>query len=102
MRERGAVAIHRLPTGGPGLDMILGGGLPEYSFNIIAGAPGSGKTTLSHQIVFNISTPERPSLYFTVLGEPTMKMLRYQQQFRFFDQAKLNDSVRFMNLSQTV
>src|SRR3954452_13598066 len=89
--------IRKLPTGVPGLDEILGGGLPEYSFNIIAGAPGSGKTTLLHQIVFNISTSERPSLYFTVLGEPAMKMLRYQQQSRFFDQAKLNPSVRFIN-----
>ena len=30
-------------------------------------------------------TPERPALYFTVLGEPPLKMLRYQQQFAFFD-----------------
>ncbi len=29
--------------------------------------------------------PERPALYFTVLGEPAIKMLRYQQQFTFFD-----------------
>jgi len=39
------VAIRKLPTGVPGLDEILGGGLPEFSFNLIAGAPGSGKTT---------------------------------------------------------
>ena len=44
--------IKKLPTGVPGLDEILGGGLPEFSFNIIAGAPGSGKTTLAHQVVF--------------------------------------------------
>lgn len=42
------VAIRRLPTGMPGLDQILGGGLPEFSFNLIAGAPGAGKTTLAH------------------------------------------------------
>ena len=77
------VAIRQLPTGVPGLDEILGGGLPEYSFNIIAGAPGSGKTTLAHQIMFANATPERPALYFTVLGEPAIKMLRYQQQFTF-------------------
>jgi RecA/RadA recombinase len=41
------VAIGRLPTGVPGLDRLLGGGLPEFSFNIIAGTPGSGKTTLA-------------------------------------------------------
>ena len=30
------VAIRRLATGVPGLDAILGGGLPEFSFNLIA------------------------------------------------------------------
>jgi circadian clock protein KaiC len=96
------VAIRKLPTGVPGLDEILGGGLPEYSFNIIAGAPGGGKTTLAHQVVFANATPERPALYFTVLGEPAIKMLRYQQQFKFFDPAKMNTAVRFINLSQVV
>ena len=102
MSAEDKVAIRKMPTGVPGLDEILGGGLPEYSFNIIAGAPGSGKTTLTHQIVFANATPERPALYFTVLGEPAIKMLRYQQQFRFFDPAKLNAAVRFINLSQVV
>jgi len=96
------VEIRKLPTGVPGLDEILGGGLPEFSFNIIAGAPGGGKTTLAHQIIFANATPERPALYFTVLGEPAIKMLRYQQQFEFFDQAKVNSAVRFINLSQVV
>jgi circadian clock protein KaiC len=96
------VSIRKLPTGVPGLDEILGGGLPEFSFNIIAGAPGGGKTTLAHQIMFANATPERPALYFTVLGEPAIKMLRYQQQFQFFDQTKLNTSIRFINLSQVV
>jgi circadian clock protein KaiC len=94
------VPIRKLPTGVPGLDEILGGGLPEYSFNIVAGAPGGGKTTLAHQVLFANATPERPGLYFTILGEPAIKMLRYQQQFTFFDAKKLNAAVRFINLSQ--
>jgi circadian clock protein KaiC len=99
------VTIRRLPTGVPGLDEILGGGLPEYSFNIIAGAPGCGKTTLAHQIMFANASPTTPALYFTVLGEPAIKMLRYQQQFTFFDQSSLDGPqapIRFINLSQTV
>ena len=102
MSAEDRVTIRKLPTGVPGLDEILGGGLPEYSFNIIAGSPGGGKTTLAHQIVFANATPERPALYFTVLGEPALKMLRYQQQFKFFDSTKLNTAVRFVNLSQVV
>ena len=94
------VKINRLPTGVPGLDAVLGGGIPEFSFNLIAGQPGCGKTTLAHQIMFALATPQRPALYFTVLGEPPLKMLRYQQQFAFFDTEALNHSVRFVNLSE--
>lgn len=96
------VMIRKLPTGVPGLDDVLGGGLPEFSFNILAGPPGSGKTTLGHQIVFANATLERPALYFTVLGEPALKMLRYQQQFGFYDQSKVNSCIRFVNLSEVV
>ena len=52
------VKIHLLKTGVPGLDNLLGGGLPEFSFNLIAGTPGSGKTTLAHQIMFSLAKPD--------------------------------------------
>ena len=102
MSAQDKVSINKLPTGVPGLDEILGGGLPEWSFNIIAGAPGGGKTTLAHQIMFANATPQRPALFFTVLGEPAIKMLRYQQQFEFFDPEKIGSAIRFINLSQVV
>src|SRR5437764_10056022 len=102
MTPQDKVTINKLPTGVPGLDDILGGGVPEFSFNIIAGAPGCGKTTLAHQFVFANATPEHPALYFTVLGEAALKMLRYQQQYTFFDLSQLNSSVRFFNLGQVL
>ena len=102
MKPADKVTINKLPTGIPGLDDILGGGLPEFSFNILAGSPGCGKTTLAHQFIFTNATPQRPALYFTVLGEPALKMLRYQQQYSFFDLSKLNTSIRFINLSQVL
>jgi N-acetylglucosamine kinase-like BadF-type ATPase len=43
---------------------------------------------------------KKPALYFTVLGEPAMKMLRYQQQFSFFDESKLGKAIRFFNLAE--
>src|SRR6202521_1864900 len=93
------VSIRLLETGVPGLDGILGGGLPEFSFNLIGGPPGSGKTTLAHQLMFALANPKRPALFFTVLGEPALKMLRYQQQFAFFDNTKVNQCIRFVNLA---
>jgi circadian clock protein KaiC len=92
------VRINRLPTGVAGLDDVLGGGIPEFSFNLIAGGPGAGKTTLAHQILFAAASPERPALYVTILGEPPLKMLRYQQQYSFFDASKVHESVRFLHL----
>jgi circadian clock protein KaiC len=94
------VPIRRLPTGVPGLDAVLGGGVPEFSFNVVAGTPGAGKTTLVQQIMFALARADRPALFFTVLGEPPLKMLRYQQQFEFFDLAKVNTSVRFVNMAK--
>ncbi|MES2115321.1 MAG: ATPase domain-containing protein [Pseudomonadota bacterium] len=91
--------IRRLPTGVPGMDALLGGGIPEYSFNLLAGTPGSGKTTMAHQIMFSLARPDRRALFFTVLGEPPLKMLRYQQQFPFFDAGKINQSIKFVNLA---
>jgi circadian clock protein KaiC len=93
------VTIRRLATGVPGLDDLLGGGIPEFSFNLLAGTPGSGKTTLAHQIMFSLVDPDRRALFFTVLGESPLKMLRYQQQFPFFDLTKINQSIKFVNLA---
>lgn len=93
------ISIRRLPTGVPGLDSLLGGGIPEFSFNLIAGTPGGGKTTLAHQIMFSQANPNNRAMFFTVLGEPALKMLRYQQQFPFFDINKINESIRYVNLS---
>ena len=93
------VTLGKLATGVPGLDVLLGGGLNEFSFNLISGAPGSGKTTMAHQIMFALANPERRALFFTVLGEPPLKMLRYQQQYSFFDMDKVSTSIRYVNLT---
>lgn len=92
--------IRSIATGVEGFDAVLGGGLPELSFNLIAGSPGSGKTTLAQQIVFANATPEKPALYFTVLGEPTFKMLRYQQEFSFFNPSLVPSAIQYLNLSE--
>lgn len=96
------VPIRQLPTSVPGLDQVLGGGLPEFSFNLIVGSPGSGKTTLAHQIMFALATPKRRAVYFTVVGEPPLKMLRYQQQYEFFDLDRVDESIRFVSVGQEI
>jgi len=99
---RARSVLKTLLTGVQGLDAVMGGGLPEFSLNVLAGGPGAGKTTLAQQIVFANATPERPAIYFTVLGEPSVKMLRYQQQFGFFRPEMVGSAVQFVNLSEEV
>ena len=95
------VSIRKLASGVPGLDEVLGGGIPEFSFNVLAGGPGCGKTTMAHQIMFANASAQRKAVYFTIIGEPPIKMLRYQQQYSFFDAEKIGDgSVRHIHLGQ--
>jgi circadian clock protein KaiC len=95
---RSTFKVRSLATGIPGLDEVFGGGLPEYSFNIIAGGPGAGKTTLALQFLFANVSPECPAIYFTVLGEPTLKLLRHQQQFPYFDASRIGRDLQFVHL----
>ena len=97
---RAPARLELLTTGVPGLDEVLGGGLPALSFNLIAGGPGAGKTTLAMQLMFANATSARPGLFLTLLGETALKMLRYQQQFEFFDMARVGKDVHFLNLSE--
>ena len=94
------VLISTLSSGVPGFDEVLGGGIPEFSLNLIVGGAGSGKTTLGHQIMFANASPERTAIFFTIIGEPPIKMLRYMQQFSFFDASKVGTSIRFVHLGR--
>ena len=79
---------------------ILGGVLPEFSFNLIAGAPGAGKRRSRSRSC----SPSRSRSFRAVLHRrrrAPLKMLRYQQQFTFFDMSRVNESVRYFNLTRT-
>lgn len=87
--------IKLLPTRVPNLDAVLGGGIPAYSLNILAGSPGSGKTILAQQILFSYihDQPGAKALYLSTLSEPSMKVVRYMQYFSFFDGAVFGEQV---------
>jgi circadian clock protein KaiC len=56
----------RLPTGIPGLDHILGGGLIPNRLYVVEGQPGSGKTTLALQFLLAGQAQGEPGLYVTL------------------------------------
>ena len=91
--------IEVLRTGDELLDHVLGGGIPTRSINVIAGTPGSGKTVFTTQVVFALARQGKKILFFTTLSEPAVKLVRYIQAFRFFDEQALDNLVQFVDLS---
>lgn len=58
--------MDRVKTGISGLDEMLGGGFLKESANLVEGAPGTGKTTLGMQFVYNgIVQHKEPGLIIT-------------------------------------
>jgi KaiC/GvpD/RAD55 family RecA-like ATPase len=53
----------KVPSGIKGLDAILDGGFPTGRVVLILGEPGTGKTILSSQFLFNGATKENKSMF---------------------------------------
>jgi circadian clock protein KaiC len=60
----------RLPSGIPGLDTLVGGGLLKRSTTLLAGSPGIGKTTLGLQFVLEGAKRREPGLIFALEESP--------------------------------
>jgi circadian clock protein KaiC len=87
-------AFARVSTGDAGADRILGGGFPANTINIVMGQPGTGKTIFTEQIVFaHAAEIDRPILYLTTLSEPLAKVVRFVQDFAFFDESRIGSDV---------
>ncbi len=88
------------PTGVPGLDEVLGGGIQRGSLAIIAGPPGGGKTILAHQIAFAAARMGRRTAVLTAFSEPTNKLIAHMRPFAFFEQDLLGESLDILSIQQ--
>ena len=92
-----------LPTSVPNLDEALCGGLPRFTCQLLAGQPGIGKTILAQQIAFGcLSSELGPVVYLTTVSEPTQKIVRFMQQFSFFDPAAFGEQIIFQNIGDVL
>jgi len=82
-----------VPTGVPGLDAVLKGGLLPRAVYIVQGGPGEGKTILANQICYSWAARGERSLYVTLLAETHHRLLRHLQNMRFMDNQYAGTSV---------
>jgi len=88
----------RVSTGNPQADIVLGGGFPSNSINIVMGQPGTGKTVFAEQLLFRNAAAERPIVYISTLSEPMSKMVSYVQRFSYFDENKLGSEIQYEDI----
>ena len=63
--------LQKVPTGVPGLDEALDGGLPSGRVTLIAGPSGSGKTVLLNEFIYRgITERQEPAVFVTFEEAP--------------------------------
>jgi circadian clock protein KaiC len=86
----------RHPTGIPGLDRILEGGLLAAGVYIVQGPPGAGKTILANQACFHHATRRGHALYVTLLAESHSRMFGHLRRMAFFDERAIPEYVYYI------
>jgi circadian clock protein KaiC len=87
----------RVPTGIPGLDLILRGGLFRGGVYIVMGRPGTGKTILANQIAFSHVEGGGRAVYATLLSETHGRLLAFLQNMTFYKPDAVGESIAYVN-----
>lgn len=95
-------SLERIPTGVPGLDRVLKGGLVRGATYLVMGRPGTGKTTLGNQLCFARAAHGERAAYVTLLAESHDSMLRNLQTMRFYDPHAVNRGVAYVGAYRTL
>lgn len=75
------ISVKREPTGIPGLDEIIEGGFIRGDIILVAGHPGTGKTTMGLQFLYHGAVElKEPGVYISIT-EPISKIKRNAHRF---------------------
>jgi circadian clock protein KaiC len=89
--------LERMPSGIPGVDIILSGGFLKGGLYIIQGPPGTGKTTFGNQVCFHHVARGGRALFVTLLAEYHARMMQHLGVMTFFDASKIPDQLTYLN-----
>ena len=85
----------RVPSGVPGLDILLRGGWLRGGTYIITGVPGTGKSILGNQFCFSTVAHGGKAIYLTVLAESHARMVLHLQGMHFFHKEEVGRSLQY-------
>jgi len=80
-----------IDTGIPGLNELLGGGLPEGSLTVVSGPPGIGKTAVAMQYIYNGIARDEPGIFLSIennVEEVIDYAANFGWDFRRFEEEK--------------
>lgn len=80
------MALVRAPSGIPGLDDLIEGGFPVPSTILVAGEPGTGKTTFAVQSLFDAARQGGTGIYLAAISEPPWVVQSFLSNFAFYDE----------------
>jgi circadian clock protein KaiC len=87
----------RVPSGIPGLDLVLRGGFLRGGIYIIQGPPGAGKTILANQICYHHAAAGHRALYVTLLAENHARMMLHLGALSFYDPARVPSTISYIS-----
>lgn len=90
----------RVESGIPGLDKLINGGYPKNSVILVAGGPGSGKTTFAMQYIYHGAKLDEPGVYISFEQEEE-QLKRTMKQFGMdFDKLEKEKKVAIIRIKK--
>ena len=90
--------IERMPTGIPGLEDMIEGGLPIPSITLVAGDAGAGKTTLCTQFLCKGADLGEHGLYLLTFGGPPDLLFNFASSYEFVKRTYFGKEICYVEL----